>query len=74
MAPQRGEDVLLAEIARFCPENLNQGKTLLELPIYADAKHAQDTTDTSFLDSTAPNGNGCTKYRGRRRGDTVFPK
>jgi PAS domain S-box-containing protein len=50
MAPQRLEDVLLGEITKLRLENLNlnKEKTLLELLIDTDVKHAETITDTSF--------------------------
>jgi PAS domain S-box-containing protein len=49
MAPQSLEEVLIGEISKLRLENLNlnKEKTLLELPIDTDAKHAEDITDTS---------------------------
>jgi PAS domain S-box-containing protein len=47
MAPQRFEDVLLGEITKLRLENLNlnKEKTLLELLVETDAKHAEKIND-----------------------------
>jgi len=50
MAPRSLEDVLLGEITKLRLENLslNKEKTLLELLIATDERHAQNITDTSI--------------------------